>query len=192
MDKQTIKHELFHILGDTYGLYKHCVKYNVSFKKMFDKGEVPLDLRGNFNEGTGGGCFLYVPDMQMEYLQKINATGALAPAAMDDDGPAIEAIQTRDTNPLYGSEILSDQDRAGFDLAPLDLGTVIEAVLVAKEYIALLGIGWHRFCQTLDAAALTHDELPLNAILKFDRVMQAIRAMPGQRNNLYTEARHAE
>ena len=190
MDKRTVRHELFHILGDTYGLYKHCLKYNLSFKKMFDKGEVPLDLRGNIHEGTGGGCFLYVPDMQMEHLQRINATGALAPAVMDDDGAAMEAIQTRNTNPIYSSEILSDQDRAGFDLAPLDLGTVIEAVLVAKEYIALLGIGWHKFCRALDAASLTHDELPLNAILKFDRVMQAIKNMPEQRNQLYTLARH--
>ena len=188
MDKSTIRHESFHILGSAYGIYAHALKYNISFKKLFDQALVHLDLRGDFAAGTAGECAVHFPDMPAEHQLTINIHGSLAPAATSGDATIMEAIRSRSVDPMYYSRSLSDGDRGLFSKAPLPLGTVIEASIVAKEYMNLLGVHFHKFAPALDRAVMTHEDLPLSAIVNFDRLMKAVRHLPEQRNQLYTLA----
>jgi hypothetical protein len=192
MNKETVRHELLHILGSTYGLYAYALKYNVSFKKLFDQALVHLDLRGSVAAGTAGECAMHIPDMPAEHQLTINVHGSLVPAGTDGDAEIKQAIRSRSVDPLYHSHSLSDGDRGLFSKAPLPLGTVIEASIVAKEYINLLGARFHKFAPALDAAVMTHEDLPLSAIVNFDRFMVAVRHLPEQRNEFYRLARHVE
>lgn len=188
MNKETTRHELLHILGSTYGLYAYALKYNVSFKKLFDQALVHLDLRGSVAAGTAGECAVHIPDMPPEYQLTINVHGSLVLAG---DAAINQAIKSHSVEPLYYSRSLSDGDRGLFNKAPLPLGTVIEASVVAMEYLNLLGARFHKFAPALDAAVMTHEDLELSAIVNFDRFMVAVRHLPEQRNQLYTLARHA-
>lgn len=192
MNKDTIKHEILHILGATYGLYKYALKYQTSFKKLFDKTSVHLCLRGNFEAGTSGEVTLDIPDMPQELWLKIIATSALIPATAGDEPAIREVIRTGDVSAFYRNSELSEQDRAAYDRSPVPSADVINASIVAQEYMNLFGVHFHKFAKALDPATLSHDELPLNAVVNFDRFTTAVRHLPEQRNQLYTMARHVD
>ncbi len=184
----TVKHELLHIIGFTYGLYRHCLENNTSFKHLFDQSEVHLELRADIANNKLGECGITVPTLWQSRLRKIMATGALIPAVIENDTAVMRAIQQRSIDPLYEHTKLSASDQTAFAESPLPLGTVIDASLVATEYLGLLGTGFTKFAKAVDAAALTHDLLPLNAVMNFDRFNKAIAALPTARNNIYTRA----
>jgi hypothetical protein len=190
--KQVIKHELLHVIGFAYGLRQHCLKHGLSFKSMFDKAEVFFNLKGSVYEEASADCGISILELQPEHLRKITSYGALIPAVSDNEHAAIDAIQKRSIDPLFYHEELSEEDQLVFTKSPLDLGTVLEGALVATEYMSLTGTKFHKFAKALEEANISHDLFPMNTLVHFDRLTNAIKALPENRNQLYTRAQNAK
>lgn len=186
MNKDTIRHELHHILGSTYGLYDHALKYNASFKRLFDQALVHLSLRQNHAAGTAAEVAMHIEGVPETLQIKINAHGSLTPAIVEGDFPIKQSIRVRCVDPIYYSAELSEPDRMLFSRSPVPLVKVIEAALVSREYMELLGPQFHKFASALDAACLTNEDLALSAIVNFDRFTTAMRRLPELRNDMYS------
>lgn len=184
MSVAIVRHEMAHVIGDCYGLYRHALEAKQSFPDLVAESEVVLELTNKAAE-----VVVVSPSMALAALQRAAAYGALAPALLTSDKLLRFAASERSIEPIYHSEELSNPDRKAFDLAPIDIFEVIDAGLVVRSYLSLLGTRFSRFAHRLVEAAKQRDSLPLDHVVNIDRLTEAIKQLPEAREHIYPRRR---